>query len=223
MELCDLPGTPLFRGLSQEEVQQALTALYAHRHPFHKEELLLQAGERVTHMGLVLQGRVHIEHLDVWGSKTLLGQAGEGDLFAETYACLPGEPLLVHVAAASDGEALFLSVAGLLAPGSESWRQRMTRNLLQIAARKNLGLARRNLYTAPKTIRGRVTAYFSALALKNGSMRFSLPFDRQQLADFLGVDRSALSSTLSRMQKDGLLTLTGRRTVELHTAPEELS
>lgn len=223
MELCDLPGTPLFRGLGQEEVQQALTALDAHRHPFHKEELLLQAGERVTHMGLVLQGRVHIEHLDVWGSKTLLGQAGEGDLFAETYACLPGEPLLVHVAAASDGEALFLSVAGLLAPGSESWRQRMTRNLLQITARKNLGLARRNLYTAPKTIRGRVTAYFSALALKNGSMRFSLPFDRQQLADFLGVDRSALSSTLSRMQKDGLLTLTGRRTVELHTAPEELS
>lgn len=223
MELCDLPGTPLFRGLGQEEVQQALTALDAHRHPFHKEELLLQAGERVTHMGLVLQGRVHIEHLDVWGSKTLLGQAGEGDLFAETYACLPGEPLLVHVAAASGGEALFLSVAGLLAPGSESWRQRMTRNLLQITARKNLGLARRNLYTAPKTIRGRVTAYFSALALKNGSMRFSLPFDRQQLADFLGVDRSALSSTLSRMQKDGLLTLTGRRTVELHTAPEELS
>lgn len=223
MELCDLPGTPLFRGLGQEEVQQALTALDAHRHPFHKGELLLQAGERVTHMGLVLQGRVHIEHLDVWGSKTLLGQAGEGDLFAETYACLPGEPLLVHVAAASDGEALFLSVAGLLAPGSESWRQRMTRNLLQIAARKNLGLARRNLYTAPKTIRGRVTAYFSALALKNGSLRFSLPFDRQQLADFLGVDRSALSSTLSRMQKDGLLTLTGRRTVELHTAPEELS
>lgn len=223
MELCDLPGTPLFRGLGQEEVQQALTALDAHRHPFHKEELLLQAGERVTHMGLVLQGRVHIEHLDVWGSKTLLGQAGEGDLFAETYACLPGEPLLVHVAAASDGEALFLSVAGLLAPGSEPWRQRMTRNLLQIAARKNLGLARRNLYTAPKTIRGRVTAYFSALALKNGSLRFSLPFDRQQLADFLGVDRSALSSTLSRMQKDGLLTLTGRRTVELHTAPEELS
>lgn len=223
MELCDLPGTPLFRGLGQEELQQALTALDAHRHPFHKEELLLQAGEHVTHMGLVLQGRVHIEHLDVWGSKTLLGQAGEGDLFAETYACLPGEPLLVHVAAASDGEALFLSAAGLLAPGSEPWRQRMTRNLLQIAARKNLGLARRNLYTAPKTIRGRVTAYFSALALKNGSMRFSLPFDRQQLADFLGVDRSALSSTLSRMQKDGLLTLTRRRTVELHTAPEELS
>lgn len=222
MEIQDLPRTPLFRGLTDGEVQRALTALDARRQPFHKEELLLQAGHSITHLGLVLRGRVHIEHLDVWGSKTLLGQAGEGDLFAETYACLPGEALLVNVMAASDGEALFLAAERLLHPGSEPWLQRMAQNLLQIAARKNLGLARRNLYTAPKTIRGRVMAYFSALAVQNGGLQFTLPFDRQQLADFLGVDRSALSSTLSRMQRDGLLTLQ-RRTVTLHTAPEEFS
>ena len=116
---------------------------------------------------------------------------------------------------------LSLAAGRLLDPGTERWRQQMARNLLQIAARKNLGLARRNLYTAPKTIRGRVTAYFSALAVQQGSLRFTLPFDRQQLADFLGVDRSALSNTLSRMQREGLLEL-GRRTVELHTEPEEL-
>lgn len=221
MEIQDLSATPLFRGLTPDEVRQALRALDASRRPFVKEELLLQAGHCITHLGLVLTGRVHIEHLDVWGSKTLLGQAGEGDLFAETYACLPQEPLLVNVVAASDGDALFLAAGRLLHPGEEPWLQRMAQNLLQIAARKNLGLARRNLYTAPKTIRGRVMAYFSALAVKNDSLQFTLPFDRQQLADFLGVDRSALSSTLSQMQRDGLLTL-NRRTVLLHTAPEEL-
>lgn len=222
MEMQTLSSTPLFRGLTPEETGRALEALDARRKTFTKEELLLQAGQCVTHMGLVLKGRVHIEHLDVWGSKTLLGQAGEGDLFAETYACLPQEPLLVNVTAACDGEALFLSAHRLLHPGSEPWLQQMAQNLLQIAARKNLGLARRNLYTAPKTIRGRVMAYFSALSVKNGSLTFYLPFDRQQLADFLGVDRSALSSTLSQMQRDGLLTL-GRRTVQLHTAPEEFA
>lgn len=221
MEIRDLPATPLFLGLTEEEVRAALVALDTRRRPFVKDELLLQAGQRVTHLGLILAGQVHIEHLDVWGSTTLLGQAGEGDLFAETYACLPGEPLLVNVTAACDGEVLFLAAGRLLDPGTERWRQQMARNLLQIAARKNLGLARRNLYTAPKTIRGRVTAYFSALAVQQGSLRFTLPFDRQQLADFLGVDRSALSSTLSRMQREGLLEL-GRRTVELHTEPEEL-
>ena len=134
-------------------------------------------------LGVVLAGRVHMEHLDVWGSKTLLGQAGPGDLFAETYACLPDEPLRVSVVAAENGEALFLETGQLLQCGCEPWRWKLTQNLLRIAARKNLGLAQRSLYTAPKTIRGRITAYFSMLARQNGSLRFTLPFDRQQLAD----------------------------------------
>ena len=78
MEIRELTATPLFRGVTPEEAQQALAALDARRRPFAKDELLLQAGHCITHLGLVLTGRVHIEHLDVWGSKTLLGQAGEG-------------------------------------------------------------------------------------------------------------------------------------------------
>lgn len=80
-------------------------------------------------------------------------QAGPGDLFAETYACLPDEPLRVSVVAAENGEALFLETGQLLQCGCEPWRWKLTQNLLRIAARKNLGLAQRSLYTAPKTIR----------------------------------------------------------------------
>ena len=182
-------------------------------------EILLEAGQRAPALGVVLAGRVHMEHLDVWGSKTLLGQAGPGDLFAETYACLPDEPLRVSVVAAENGEALFLETGQLLQCGCEPWRWKLTQNLLRIAARKNLGLAQRSLYTAPKTIRGRITAYFSVLARQNGSLRFTLPFDRQQLADHLGVDRSALSNALSQMQKEGLLVI-DKREVELKQVEE---
>lgn len=219
METCQLPDVPLFRGLNETEAETAVAALQMRRKPFVKGELLLEAGQKAPALGVVLAGRVHMEHLDVWGSKTLLGQAGPGDLFAETYACLPEEPLLVSVVAAESGEALFLNTEQLLQRGCEPWRWKMTQNLLRIAARKNLNLAQRSLYTAPKTIRGRITAYFSVLARRSGSMRFTLPFDRQQLADHLGVDRSALSSTLSRMQKEGLLTI-DRREVELKQAED---
>ena len=214
MEKLSLSALPLFRGLTDAEADAAVAALRARRKPFVKGEVLLEAGQRAPALGVVLAGQVHMEHLDVWGSKTLLGQAGAGDLFAETYACLQDEPLLVSVVAAENGEALFLDAQQLLQPGCEAWRWKLTQNLLRIAARKNLGLAQRSLYTAPKTIRGRVTAYFSVLARRSGSTRFTLPFDRQQLADHLGVDRSALSSTLSQIQRDGLLVL-DRRTVEL--------
>ena len=107
----------------------------------------------------------------------------------------------------------------LLQCGCEPWRWKLTQNLLRIAARKNLGLAQRSLYTAPKTIRGRITAYFSVLARQNGSLRFTLPFDRQQLADHLGVDRSALSNALSQMQREGLLVI-DKREVELKQVEE---
>ena len=206
-------------GLTADEAEAAVTALRMRRRAFAKGEILLEAGQRAPALGVVLAGRVHMEHLDVWGSKTLLGQAGPGDLFAETYACLPDEPLRVSVVAAENGEALFLETGQLLQCGCEPWRWKLTQNLLRIAARKNLGLAQRSLYTAPKTIRGRITAYFSVLARQNGSLRFTLPFDRQQLADHLGVDRSALSNALSQMQKDGLLVI-DKREVELKQVEE---
>ena len=110
----ELPDVPLFRGLTADEAEAAVTALRMRRRAFAKGEILLEAGQRAPALGVVLAGRVHMEHLDVWGSKTLLGQAGPGDLFAETYACLPDEPLLVSVVAAENGEALFLETGQLL-------------------------------------------------------------------------------------------------------------
>ncbi len=219
MENYQLSAVPLFSGLTEEEIRAAEKALQMRRKTFAKGEVLLAAGQRAPALGVVLAGRVHMEHLDVWGAKTLLGQAGPGDLFAETYACLPDEPLLVSAVAAEGGEAVFLDVNLLLQSGCEPWRWRMTQNLLRIAARKNLGLAQRSLYTAPKTIRGRITAYFSVLARRSGAAKFTLPFDRQQLADHLGVDRSALSNALSGMQKDGLLVI-NKREVELKQVEE---
>lgn len=110
----ELPDVPLFRGLTADEAEAAVTALRMRRRAFAKGETLLEAGQRAPALGVVLAGRVHMEHLDVWGSKTLLGQAGPGDLFAETYACLPDEPLRVSVVAAENGEALFLETGQLL-------------------------------------------------------------------------------------------------------------
>lgn len=138
MEICQLPDVPLFRGLTEAEAETAITALRMRRKAFAKGEILLEAGQCAPALGVVLAGCVHMEHLDVWGSKTLLGQAGPGDLFAETYACLPEEPLLVSAVAAEGGEALFLETEQLLQCGCEPWRWKMAQNLLRIAARKNL-------------------------------------------------------------------------------------
>ena len=124
---------------------------------------------------------------------------GEGQAFAETYAFC-GEPLMVDVLAAADCEVLFLDTAALSRPHAEhSWQDRLLQNLLRVSMKKNLALSRRILCTAPKTVRGRLLTYLSG-------MEFDLPFNRQQLADYLNLDRSALSKELCRMRDEGLLT-----------------
>lgn len=206
MNLQWLAETPLFQGTSAGEIQAMLSCLGARQQHFAKGEAIYRADGTVQALGLVLSGSVHIEYHDFWGNRTILGQAGPGEIFAETYACLPEEPLMVDVSAVQDSQVLFLQVGKILrtCPRSCGHHVRLIQNLLAVSARKNLALSRRMLYTAPKTIRGRLLSYLSAQAMQKGPC-FSIPFNRQQLADYLGVDRSALSHELGKMQAEGLL------------------
>lgn len=200
-----LIGTPLFRGATAPEAEKMLLCLRAEERTYKKGEAVYRVGERPTALGLVLSGSVHVEHDDLWGNKTLLGRMGPGELFAETYACLPDEPMMVSVWAAEDAAVLLLDVGRLLrvCPESCPCHGNLIQNLLAASARKNLHLSRRMLHTAPKTIRGRLLAYLSDQS--GGARRFDLPLDRQELADYLGVDRSALSHALGKLQKEGVL------------------
>jgi len=128
-------------------------------------------------------------------------------MFGEAYAAIPDEPLMVDVIAAEDTTVLFLNLAKVLATCSHACphHSRTSTNMTAIIARQSLSLSRRILHVAPKTIRGKTLAYLSDIAERTGKREFDIPFDRQQLADYLGVDRSALSAELSRMQKEGLI------------------
>ena len=138
----------------------------------------------------------------------LLGRAEPGDLFAEAYACAPDELLLVDVVASEACEVLFLDAKRILTQCTSTCEHhsRIIRNLVGTLAHKNLALSRRSLHTGPRTIRARLLSYLGEQAQRAGSRSFTIPFDRQQLADYLNVERSALSNELSKMQRDGLLT-----------------
>ena len=115
--------------------------------------------------------------------------------------------LMVNVVVWEKSEVLFLDATRLLTTCKNSctYHTRLIRNLLQISVQKNLSLSRRSLHTSSKSIRGRLLSYLSEQAKYNGSYQFTIPFNRQQLADYLGVDRSAMSNELSKMQRDEIL------------------
>ena len=209
MDFFALSKTALFKGATPQEVEDMLRCLGAERRQFSRGETIYHAGDSVTALGVVLSGSVLIENNDLWGNTSVLDRAGTGQVFAETYACVPGERMMVSVAAAEAAEVLFLDMSRVLRSCSETCAHHHTliRNLLQLSAQKNLNLSRRIFHTSAKSIRGRLLSYLSYQAAQNGSRSFTIPFNRQQLADYLSVDRSALSKELGKMQKDGLLTV----------------
>ena len=151
-------------------------------------------------MGLVLSGSVNIVVNYYWGSSNIFNHISQGEIFAETYATIPNKEMLCDVVAAEKTEVLFINVEKVL-----SVCNRLLRNLLKNSAQKNISLATRMMHTASKFIRDRLLSYFSEQAILNGGNTFTVPFSRQQLADYLGVDRSAMSNELSKMKHDGLI------------------
>ena len=189
--------TALFQGCSEEEIMNMSKHLDFRTNSYRKGQVIFGMGSVVTDIGLVLSGSVRIEHTDLWGNKSILGITPAGGVFAESYACIPNEPMMVDAVANEDCDILFISVPKLFTPCSVCVSQnRLIHNLVMISAGKNLQLSRRSLHTSPKTIRGRLSSYFSKIII---------PLDRQQLADYLNLDRSALSKELGKMRNDGLI------------------
>ena len=205
MDSSALTNNMLFRGMDGKEIESALKLLEAREREYNKGDVILHAGDKTLQMGLVLTGSVTVESNDMWGNRTILSHVGRGQFFAETYALLR-EPLLVDVTANENCRILFLRMQALDGDHGK-WRTTLLSNLLTVSAHKNLHLSGRSFHTSPKSIRGRVMSYLNSVSIQTGKSEFDIPFDRQQLADYLNVERTALSKELGKMQKDGYFTV----------------
>ena len=204
MDISVLNGSVLFKGFDENEENTLLTALNAREKKYRKGTMIFRSGDIISTLGFVTAGSVTIESNDMWGNRTILNLVGKGQFFAESYALLPNEPMLVDVCANEDCTIVFLDMksVGRL---DESMRARLLGNLLMITTRKNLHLSSRSFHTAPRQVRGRIMAYLNTVSVQKHSREFDIPFDRQQLADYLNAERSVLSNELSKMQRDGLI------------------
>lgn len=174
-----------------------------HFRRFEKGGVIFRTGDIIHEIGIVQAGSVNIENTDLWGSRSILSNVGRGQVFGETYA-MCGEPMMVDAVAAENSEILFLRL-DILMDENQPWYGRIMSNMLRVSVQKNLELSSRIFFTTPKTIRGRLLAYLSAMSVKCGSTTFQVPFDRQQMADYLNLDRSALSKELGKMRDEGLI------------------
>ena len=200
-------SSPLFSGVSEDELTAMLACLNAETREFPKDAFILRAGDTAESIGLVLSGSVLVIQEDVWGNRNILSKAGPGQTFAAAFACAPGSVLNVSVIAETPAAALFLNVKRILTvcPSACAHHSRIIRNLLGELAEKNLRFSEKLTHMGQRTTRAKLMSYLSAEAQRLGRYEFDIPFSRQQLADYLAVERSGLSLELGKMRGEGLI------------------
>ena len=197
----------LFQNLPERDLPLLLQTLQARSESYRKGQFLLHAGDRTNAVGMVLKGHVSIIKDDFWGNENLLNRLGPGSIFAESFACAETVALNVSVTASSACEVLWLHIKELLhSTETSAVKDLFIRNFLQELAIKNLQFNEKMTHMGQRTIREKLLSFLSAAALKNKSSVFNLPLNRQQMADYLCVDRSALSVALGKLRDEGILT-----------------
>lgn len=203
--------TPLFDGIDKEELSSLLNCLQAKVMTAEKGDPVFLEGDEAGFIGVVLEGVIQIVRDDYYGTRSVLSHAEPGQLYAEAYACSNAKTMPVSGYALKNCKIMLLSCRKMLTVCSNACRfhNQLVKNLLQVMAGKNVELSQKIQFMSQKTTREKLLAYLLDQAKRANSREFTIPFDRQALADYLGVERSAMSAELSKLRKDGILTTQG--------------
>ena len=202
-----LKRTQIFAGVGNDEIASMLLCLDAQLHHYKKGEYVLREGEHLSDIMILVNGRLLIQKDDYWGNRSILEQISMGEMFGEAYIAPESGPLLNDVAAAEDSAVIFLNAKRIMTTCSSACRfhTMVVQNLFFSISKKNRKIVRKLSHMSKRSIREKLISYLSEEATRQNSSSFTIPFNRQQLADFLFVDRSAMSNELSKMRKEGLL------------------
>ena len=188
-------------------MQILLNCLSASVVSYEKGETVFSGGQSVHSFGIVLSGEIQVVQDDYYGNRSILAKITAGNLFAEAFACAKIDSLPVDVVTTGKSDLLLIDCRRLASPCAKAcgFHSRLIENMLNIVAAKNISLTRKIEFTSKRTTREKLLAYLSAEAKKVGGSRFNIPFDRQELADYLCVERSAMSAALSKLRNEGVL------------------
>ncbi len=202
-----LKKTQLFSGVSDDEILSMLSCLGARMKSFEKGDVIFHEGAFVSDILVMLKGEAHVQSIDYWGNRTILNHIAESEMFLEAYAAPDAGALKCDVVAAQKCVIAFFDVRRVITTCSAACRfhAMVVQNLVFALSEKNRKLVAKLMHMSGRTTRAKLISYLSEEAKKHASGEFTIPFNRQQLADYLSVDRSAMSLELCKMRDLGML------------------
>ena len=204
-----LSQCPLFAGISREEMPEILDCLDKRVVEVSKGDPVFLEGEPARYVGVVLSGGVQIVRDDYYGNRSVLTMVAPGGMFAEAFVCAGLDALPVSAFAVQSSAVLLLDCSRVMTGCDCLFHSRLVYNLLRGMARKNLALTEKIRFMSRKTTREKLMEFLLDQAKRRGSAEFTIPYDRQALADYLGVERSAMSAEIGKLKKAGLIETSG--------------
>lgn len=202
-----LTKIPLFEGISREDLQTMLQCLKVQKKSYRKGEMIFREGDSADMVGVVLKGCVQIVRDDYYGNRSILATITPPQMFGEAFSCSSVKFFPVGVYAREDTTVMLLDcrrILGICSNGC-AFHSTLIRNLLRNVAEKNLLLNQKIELTSKKTTKEKLMAYLLLQAKEHGSNSFTIPCDRQSLADYLGVERSAMSAEIGKLRDEGYI------------------
>ncbi len=202
-----LKKTKLFAGVGDDEINSMLSCLGARLCTYKKGEYVFRQGEHISDISVLVEGNLHIQKDDYWGNRSILGQIAVGEMFGEAYVSPENSTLLNDVVATLDSAVIFFDVKRIITtcPSACRFHSIVVQNMFFAISEKNRKLVQKLGHMSKRTTREKLISYLSEEAKKQNSANITIPFNRQQLADFLSVDRSAMSNELCKMRDEGLI------------------
>lgn len=202
-----LKRTQLFSGVGEEEIGAMLNCLQAKLCTYKKGEYVLRQGEHLDKILVLVGGKLHIQRDDYWGNRSIINMVSIGEMFGEAYVAPESGTLMNDVLAVEDSAVIFFDVKRIITVCSAACRfhSMVVQNLFFAISDKNRKLVQKLTFMTKRTTREKLIAYLSEESKRQNSSEFSIPFNRQQLADYLSVDRSAMSNELCKMRDEGLI------------------
>ena len=202
-----LKRTKLFSGVGEEDIASLLSCLGARKKEYKKGEYILREGEHISDIFILVEGKIHIQKDDYWGNRSILSVISVGEMFGEAYSSPESGVILNDVVAMEDSSVIFFDVRRILTTCSSACRfhNMIVQNMFFAISDKNRKLVQKLGHMSGRTTRAKLISYLSEEAKRQGSSAFTVPFNRQQLADYLSVDRSAMSNELCKMRDEGMI------------------
>lgn len=197
----------LFTGIDTEMIPAMLDCMGVTTQEVKKNQLIFEEGEPAKYVGIVLAGEVQMVRDDFHGNRSIIMHMEPSHLFAETFACAGLEHMPASFIASEAGEVMFIDCKRILTVCSNAcvFHNQLIQNLLRIVATKNISYDRKVDITSQKSTKDKLMTFLTHEAKKAGSNEFTITYDRQELADYLGVERSAMSAELSKLKKEGII------------------